>query len=131
MGTAVNDSEADLKQRILALFALWQPRLGLSHWDIIYTWRREKKSPEEGTIMSVFSTWEYQKADVWFYLPTCAEQTEQQLENAVVHELCHMLVAMMSDGESEDENPLDALKDKLEELTVTHLARVFQVAYSR
>ena len=120
-----------LKQRIMALFALWQPRLGLSHWDIIYTWKREKKASDEGTIMTVITSWEYQKADVWLYLPTCAEQEEaDQLEDAVVHELCHILVAMMSVGERAEDTPLDVLKDKLEELTVTHLARVLQTAYS-
>jgi len=95
----------DLKE----LFSVWIPRLGLGWWDINI---RYYDDPEEVlqrfgstdaadhlVAARTYTHWMYGKATIDVNLHAMRELTRDELKTIVVHELCHILVNEMREGE--------------------------------
>jgi hypothetical protein len=85
------------KGRITDLLDKWQGPLGFKWWSISHTFLREEDSEEPDTAARCHTRWQYRKANIRFYMPTCAELDDTELEWVVVHELSHVLVAPIED----------------------------------
>lgn len=110
------------KARVDALFDEWRARVGLSHWEWFITYHRATEAGvEPGVVMEVDSRWQYLWAAVDVYMDRSITRDDAGIENDVVHELAHCLVAPMRQPKV-----LGKMRD-FEEYTVSSLARVLLV----
>lgn len=93
---------------------LWQERMGLSHFEIEHHYldagselvigARPKNRPgvvrcgfgatgELAFTACVETRWNYQLADVYFFLPRAIEWAEKRLDQIIVHEYAHVMCA--------------------------------------
>lgn len=92
-------------------------------------YNREERHEEEDnqiwrTFMEIGTSWQYQHADMAVWIPECYHQSDEQIEEDVVHEFMHMLVnEMRADPKigPKDEDSIDLHNH--EERVVTSLAR--------
>lgn len=96
------------KTRIIkAAFAKWIERLGLGWWDIEVAYYDDpaeviqKFHSYEGGVAAanVSAEWMYGKAQINVNLPAIAHLNEDDIEKIVIHELCHIMVNEMREGE--------------------------------
>jgi hypothetical protein len=99
--------------RIERLIDKWATRLGLRWWHRIeFAYPAFKKSAS--TAMRTTVRWEYLRAEIEVNLRVCALLSDGDLEHIFLHEMAHILVAEMRDGDQ-----------KNEERTCTRLAQAF------
>ncbi|MGH2716473.1 MAG: hypothetical protein ACRDM7_21825 [Thermoleophilaceae bacterium] len=92
-----------LAERITALVAGWKERLGLRDWtvhvEVLRAGLPPKEQEPENTSLRKLATvdpsWEYLIATVCFDAPALEDRSAEDLEDVVVHELVHVLVAEM------------------------------------
>lgn len=108
------------RKRIRKLFKTWIYPLGLSWWriDIIYHRRRKGflHDSNRQTFARVFADWRYMRAQIDVCVPAAQVLENDELENAVVHELAHILVREAGDPDGVTHH---------EERVCTTLARAF------
>lgn len=113
----MNDQQfKDQKKRVESLIRKWFKPIGMGWWQVDFHYERERSEQDSTTIGMTTSNWQYRTGDITFFLPTCAEIEDHKLEEAIVHELTHILVAPLQDVSS------DASRD-ITEFTVTSIAR--------
>lgn len=105
---------AYLKER----FSWWTHNTGLGWWkvDILYDDDRQAYEGENGyeTVMRCFADWRYGTAQVYVNVLKAKTLDKQELEMCVVHELMHVFLNEMREGEI-----------KHEERVATTLAKAF------
>jgi hypothetical protein len=110
------------KRRVKTLIDKWLRPLGLLWWrtEIAYHDKAAKSKclPDHELLFSTDAQWQYRQAWIDAYLPRVAEQSDEDLEYQVVHELCHILVAEL-------QTCPDADKQAHTEHVVTALAHAF------
>ncbi len=103
--TTVEPTKLDL---IKAVFAKWIPRLGLAWWDIEivyyddpYEIIKHFRIIETGEMVpaTVTAQWMYADAKININLPVFEFIEPDNIERVCVHELCHLLVNEMREGE--------------------------------
>lgn len=102
----------------------WAPIMGLDKWSSLnITFSYENHDRGKGILAETNSLWHYLRADIVFYLPAIITSnfTDQEIENVVVHELCHCLLDEMG-LEDEDIRSKQMIH---EERVVTTLAMAF------
>jgi len=95
-----------LRKKILKILDKWVRPMGLGWYSISYTWKREH--PDNGIGASTeYDLWMYKKITINFDMPILSTISGKELENTVVHELCHILTAPLANNmhlaDSEDE----------------------------
>lgn len=82
------------RKRISELLEAWTQRLGLRWWTItaVYYSKRRPNGKHGQVFATVYPDWRYMHARIDFNLRVAADLTPAELEAAVVHELCHVLV---------------------------------------
>ena len=104
-------------KRIKKLIKKWHSPL-VGWWRVEHAYYREGLSPEDraaGALASTHAEWEYLMATISWDIPEVAQTSDEYLEYAMVHELCHLLVnEMHADGVDHEER------------VVTTLARAFK-----
>jgi len=102
-------------------FEKWTYLLGLRWYNVQVNWYDNEKafrkaSGAEGrnVAMRVYSDWRYMTAVVYVNVPALAGMSDRELEEGIVHELCHILVNEMREKDIGHE-----------ERTVTMLASAF------
>jgi hypothetical protein len=98
------DSPHDL---LKAAFAKWIPALGLAWWDIDICYYDDpasilqnfRRDDDRLVLATCDANWIYGTATICINLPAFADRTPEQIERTVVHELCHILVNEMREGE--------------------------------
>jgi len=88
------------RKRFRTIFDKWHRPLGLLWWHIeIYYHKKTPKSfkKKNGKVVvaRVTARWEYAEATINVNIPAVAQMDDAELENLVVHEMCHILVAEM------------------------------------
>lgn len=83
------------KKRVGDFLTKWQGPMGLRQVKIEVIWDRSYNS-DSMVAETNMGRWEYREYDITFYLPSCAEQSDEDLERVVVHELAHCLLAPIS-----------------------------------
>jgi len=100
-----------LKARIDKILKKWVEVAGFRWWkiDIVYTFDRSDSS--RNVLGTTDTLWAYRSATIEFFLAAIFEQkyTDEQLEDFIVHELSHILVASLVSDESD--------RDKMEYAT--------------
>lgn len=84
----------------------WTYCMGLGWWrvDGYYLKGKEAKKefPRNGqdtTLARAYADWRYSIASVYFNMPAIKGMEPKEIENMVIHELCHVLVNEMREGE--------------------------------
>lgn len=93
---------------IRAAFEKWVNCLGLAWWEIQIAYYddpgeivRQFRQADNGDVVAAFvdANWMYAEATICINLPLFAEMTDEKIERIVVHELMHILVNEMREGE--------------------------------
>lgn len=103
---------------------LWHKRLFEGGEHTVIEWDREHSPETHGCAGRCKSDWRYHDNLITFYLPICwnvYKDAPEQLEEIIVHELCHIVAAPLSDHESKHDE---------EEHMVTQMARAFIRVYA-
>ena len=69
--------------------------MGMRMVEVNLTWDRAPH-PEGFAATTEMSRWMYHSYDIIFYLPALLEMDDEHLENVVIHELTHCLLAPLS-----------------------------------
>lgn len=74
---------------------VWIPRMGLSHWEIrqVFLDSVDETEGEYATTAETIARWSYLQAKIKWYLPNAVRRTDRQLEETLVHELCHVVLS--------------------------------------
>lgn len=109
----------DLKKRIRKHFKWWSYTMGLQFCKLTNYYEREvdKDHPTWGAKTTMW--WEYREYDFYWFMPNLLRLDEEDLEDVVIHELCHALASpsMINDN---DESTM------LMEHTVSGLQKAFR-----
>lgn len=68
----------------------WVPILGLSDWDITLNFASDNDGEWAARAHTL---WQYKRATITANKPRLADYTPEEIEAAMLHELCHVLVA--------------------------------------
>ncbi len=79
--------------RIETWAPVWQERLGLSHIEIEHKYLDTFEDVEPKTSADCAARWQYDVATIRWYLPSIVRLKRALLEQTLVHELCHVLLA--------------------------------------
>ncbi len=113
------------RSKVLKIYNSWKNELGLRDWAIRLHFERDV--PEESTPFVVLgltsASWAYKIAEVTFKLENFKDRTDYEIEEIVVHELCHILVCEMRTTVGSRE--LADEMNRHEERVATQLARAF------
>ena len=117
------DSNKKIRKKIRQYIDKWATPLGLGWWkvDVYYHYskkaiRRYLKAPKGSTCLGrAYADWRYSEASVHFNAAAMAYRTDEENENTVIHELTHILVQEMREGDIDHE-----------ERVVTQLAKAFR-----
>lgn len=89
----MNDKEYRLlKKKIEKLTIKWRELLWLNNYRLHHSWARERKDGASNCGAEVEMRWQYLEADFTWYLPALNDLKDDELEDCVVHEFCHILV---------------------------------------
>ena len=92
-------------------FKKWIYRLGLCWWEVTVRFyddpseivKRFRQDDDFIVLASSWVDWRYSKAAIDVNLPELMKQTKDEIERAIVHELMHVLVNEMHEGEMHHE----------------------------
>ncbi len=91
------------KRRVLRIIKWWRDELGLRWWHINWEFY-DNADPqlfamEDGgrAFANAKVDWPYLDATIDLNMPRAEDYTDDELENALVHEMCHILVREMRD----------------------------------
>ena len=100
------------KKNIERTVAKWQTAMNLGGTAIHNFFSDE----EVENTAEVITSWEYHEAAIIWYTKNCEQLTQEELDEAAVHELGHILVAPMSDHLPDEHH-------KLEEFVVSSITK--------
>jgi hypothetical protein len=87
--------------RILEATARWEHELEMGWLSIGHIFvdqvRGEESDDIESTAAVTYASWEYRHATITWYLPAVGTMTDEALNDVVVHELVHVLLAPLRD----------------------------------
>lgn len=103
----MTDKLQETKERIAELAKTWTQRLGLGWWRVDFIFRDDPQTildnfgndRDEITLARTYVSWMYAQAKVDINLPAWSELDDEEKERAIVHELIHILVNEMREGE--------------------------------
>lgn len=101
-----------MKKRITKLVRKKVIELGLRNWEVDVHFHAVPEKGYEDANAYCISRWEYLNADLHFNLSSLRALTPLRIEETVVHELVHLILA-----------PLGGTGEPANELATTHLAR--------
>jgi len=103
----MTDKEFKIQQRRVKKYLdKWQKPGGFGWFDIQIEWDREHNLDNDTTLASCWSNWQYRHATIRFYLPIVKDQSDDELEKAVIHELSHILLSGLQDFSTKDKRDL-------------------------
>ena len=112
------------KKRIEKFLSWWIPALGLRWWRIDINWTQTDltKDLHCSVLAQCWASWQYRKATLQFDVKQFSDMSDDDIEEAVVHKLCHILV-----------NPLHPEPKMMahEEYAVSMLTNAFLFARNR
>ena len=101
------------KQAVIRkFFSTWTAPLGLAWWhiDVLYyddpaeIVKRFATDLQDGVVLArTYADWRYATANIHINTPAFDDLTDDEIERVVLHELCHILVNEMQEGEKHHE----------------------------
>lgn len=111
------------KKRVQKYLDKWVQPMGLKWFTIDIEWSREKR--EGCSAETQFSNWAYRKFRIVFYLPHILDcKNDSEVEDIIVHELCHILTAPMANNMRNSDDEEKYRSDLIEQTTET-IAQAF------
>lgn len=85
------------KKRIDRFIEKWKAFLGLRWWSVTINYHDEPYIGEATVPTAARTTtyWEYNRAVIDFYVPEFTTESDERVEEIVIHEFCHILVNEM------------------------------------
>lgn len=118
----MTDKEFELQRKRLKKYIdKWQTPCGFDWWGITHAFTRERDEQYRDAAATTTTQWQYRNAYITWVMPEVADLTDDELDECVLHELCHILVAPL-------ENYDPAMSDKTE-FAVTNTQRAIKYAY--
>jgi hypothetical protein len=102
----------------------WQKPCGFGWWTIEVEYSRERDEDVAGTFAQCWSYWQYRSGTLRFFLPVVANCTDEQVEQNVLHELCHLIVSPLENFDSKE-------KRQITEYTTTLVAEALYWAHTQ
>lgn len=104
----IMEGQSITKHTVKTYFDKWQKRLGLGWWDIDIAWvetEKEIAAHFDDSDTSAFVNIDWPRGDAILYIrvPHFKYMAEDRVEKIVLHELCHILVNEMREGEMHHE----------------------------
>lgn len=86
---------AEVRERIRNIVTRWITPMGLNWWDVEVKFVYQAPLADSSflTIARADVEWEYKLASITFYVPEMVDMEDKELEEIVVHEMVHILVA--------------------------------------
>jgi hypothetical protein len=108
------ETESRVMHLVQKLFTEWMKRLRLDYWYFthVFTTQRDRRFPSAKAYIQFQD--EYESGQATWILPELCGMSERDVEETVVHELCHCVIAPLQNKHS---------KRKEIELMVTRLSR--------
>lgn len=123
----MNDKQYELLQkRIQKVLDKWMPILGLDKERIRFKYIREFNT-DKYTVAQCYPLWQYKSHTIEFFMPSVNEATEDELEEDIVHELCHILIAPATGNDP----PADRPTLEQHELATQNVAFALVDAYNK
>lgn len=122
----MNDAEYEAQvERVKVIRERWHKLILPHDWTIRYDFLREPNVVDCGTHLDVAigmceASWEYMRATITFSMPEVAQVDDDELEETLIHECCHVLVAEMN----AEREPSSSAHNH-EERVVTQMALAF------
>jgi len=92
-----------MKEKIKEIFEKWSYLLGLRWWEVALTFSKEKSdfNKDDGSrvLAKTWSDWRYMKATILINYREIKLLDLEEIEKIIVHELCHVLVNEMREGD--------------------------------
>jgi hypothetical protein len=90
-------------RRIGKISKKWLKMMGLMWWTVNLNYTTETRDTGSGyqAIAWVNAKWQYMTADVYFSLPIIVDKDDEEIEEVVRHELCHILVNEMREQDED------------------------------
>lgn len=86
-----------IAELVLRQSPVWQKRMGLAHVEIENVFLDSffgDDGEEDFKVTAVTEVrWQYDEAKIKWFLPSAIRKDEEQIEETLVHELCHVLLA--------------------------------------
>lgn len=96
----------ELKKKVDKILDKWVPVIGLSGHRLRYKYLREFNS-NKYLIAQVFPLWQYKHHTIEFFMPSIEDIDDSELEEDILHELVHILIAPAS-GNDAPENKAES-----------------------
>ena len=93
-----------LKKRLQKIINKWLPVLGLDRERIRFKYLRTYDGSDHYTVAKCYPLWQYKTHNVEFLMPAVQDVDDAELEEDVVHELCHILIAPASGNSAPEED---------------------------
>jgi len=95
------------KKRLRKAIKIWSYRLGLRWWHVTTVLSTDKElikdvfgiKKNETVLGRTYANWKYRTAIIYFNVPAFKGFSERKIEQIVVHELMHVLVNEMREGD--------------------------------
>lgn len=91
----------ETKARLEAVLTKWHPLLQMGWYTLSYTYIRGYDE-DPSTVAVTKAQWVYRKAYITWFMEKINELTDEQLENVVIHEFCHVILAPATQDQPEE-----------------------------
>lgn len=91
------------KERLEKYLVKWHKLMSMGHYHLKYVYKRDfcVDDKSRSTYARTSTSWEYREATIEWYMPSLAKATDDELENIVIHEFCHVQMAPLSQDQPE------------------------------
>ena len=117
-------TDVQRRRRVGPLITRWRQRLQLNHWSVVYRFVGNLDHDDHPVFADISVTHPYKRAFIQFSRMCVDASPSQELEHAVVHELCHLILADLKNrvGEIFNESDLGTELHQLVERTTDTVA---------
>lgn len=93
---------AKTKERLEKFLTKWHPLLQMGFYQLKYDYVRTYCPDDSDTCAVTNSSWVYRKAHITWYIQKLSELNDDELEDVVVHEFCHVLLAPVTQDQPQE-----------------------------
>ena len=102
----MNRALRSAKERTKTLVEFWQAQLGLDWLTFKHNYTTAYDSDDPHTCACTEAYWQYRDVKFTWYLPAIARLDDDELEDVVVHEFVHSMIAPIEQNMDDDDADL-------------------------
>lgn len=92
----------ETKQRLERYLKKWHPLLQMGFFQLKYQYIRGLCTDDSQTCAVTNTHWVYRRAHITWFIEKLASLSDAELEDIVVHEFCHVLLAPVTQDQPEE-----------------------------